>query len=166
MNQAKRSPAAATDRAANLSTNQHVNHTESPITKLLGRLDKVKETGRGQYLACCPAHDDGSPSLSVREADDGKVLLHCFAQCPPADVLAAVGMELRDLFAQSYESRPKSRYERRIGPKDAIAALAYEATIITIIASDIKERQACDKETFERLALAASRIGAARAMYR
>lgn len=37
----------------------------------------------------CPAHDDRTPSLSVR-AGRTRLLLHCFAGCEPAAVLAAV----------------------------------------------------------------------------
>lgn len=37
---------------------------------------------RGEYLAFCPAHDDrNTPNLRVREAEDGRVLLRCFAGC-------------------------------------------------------------------------------------
>jgi len=49
------------------------------INNLLGRLNKVKSTGRNSWLACCPAHDDRSPSLSIKEEADGHILLHCFA---------------------------------------------------------------------------------------
>ena len=47
------------------------------IEDFLTRLDGVKRTGRG-WQAKCPAHDDRSPSLSIREGELG-VLLHCFA---------------------------------------------------------------------------------------
>jgi len=30
---------------------------------------------------CCPGHDDSTPSLSIAEGDDGKVLLYCHAGC-------------------------------------------------------------------------------------
>jgi len=46
----------------------------------------------------CPAHEDGKPSLSVTEGDDGRALIHCHAECPPEDVLAALGLSMRDLF--------------------------------------------------------------------
>jgi putative DNA primase/helicase len=48
----------------------------------------------------CPAHDDRSPSLSVSKANDGTVLVHCHAGCSSADVLAALDLELRDLFVR------------------------------------------------------------------
>jgi len=56
----------------------------------LGLLDKVKNTGQGRWIACCPAHDDRSPSLSIRALDDGRVLVHCFAGCDVGSVLEAV----------------------------------------------------------------------------
>lgn len=40
-------------------------------------------------LCRCPAHDDRSPSLSVR-AGRSRLLLHCFAGCAAADVLRAL----------------------------------------------------------------------------
>lgn len=46
--------------------------------------------GRGG-LCFCPAHDNRrTPALSVSEADDGRLLLHCHAGCAFADILAAL----------------------------------------------------------------------------
>lgn len=42
------------------------------------------------WMARCPAHDDETPSLSLRDGDDGKVLLHCFGSCDQRDVIAAL----------------------------------------------------------------------------
>jgi hypothetical protein len=43
----------------------------------------------------CPAHEDGTPSLSVTAAQDGRVLLHCFAGCEGRAVIATLrGMGL------------------------------------------------------------------------
>jgi len=51
-------------------------------------------------MCFCPAHDDRKEaSLSVK-AEDHKVLLHCFAGCRPEDVIAVVGLEWSDLFAE------------------------------------------------------------------
>ncbi len=40
-------------------------------------------------MARCPAHDDRSPSLSIRPAD-GKVLVRCHAGCDQRDLIAAL----------------------------------------------------------------------------
>ncbi|MFM7698894.1 MAG: CHC2 zinc finger domain-containing protein, partial [Limnohabitans sp.] len=52
----------------------------TPIELVLSRLDKVRQRQVGQWSACCPSHKDTTPSLSVRETEDGAVLLHCFAR--------------------------------------------------------------------------------------
>lgn len=57
----------------------------------------AKKSGTG-YMACCPAHDDENPSLSLREACDGKILLHCFAGCPVTSICGSLGLETSDLF--------------------------------------------------------------------
>lgn len=58
---------------------------------------------QGGTMARCPAHDDRNPSLSVREAAEGRVLLYCFAGCQTVDVVAALGLSMRDLFADTYD---------------------------------------------------------------
>ena len=42
------------------------------------------------WMARCPAHDDSTPSLSIRETRDGKLLVHCHAGCEQAAVIAAL----------------------------------------------------------------------------
>jgi len=44
-------------------------------TTILDRLEGVKPSGRNQWTAKCPTHNDRKPSLSVGVGDDGKVLL-------------------------------------------------------------------------------------------
>jgi hypothetical protein len=82
-----------------------------PINKLLSRLKRVH--GRdGQWSALCPSHDDHSPSLSISEADDGRVLIKCHAGCSVEAIAAKVGLSLRDLFtdaSQSHEKRAAAR---------------------------------------------------------
>lgn len=55
------------------------------ISKALGG----RKAGDG-WTARCPAHDDRTPSLSIRDADDGKLLVHCHAGCDQEQVLAAL----------------------------------------------------------------------------
>lgn len=70
----------------------------TPVEILLSRLENPKRSGQSVWMAKCCAHDDRSPSLSIRELDDGRVLIHCFAGCGAADVMTAVGLTLADLF--------------------------------------------------------------------
>lgn len=69
-------------------------------TELLQRLDSVRPRGPGRWVARCSAHADNSPSLSIREGERG-ILLRCFAGCSAGEVVAALGLELKDLFIDS-----------------------------------------------------------------
>ena len=44
----------------------------------------------GGWTARCPAHDDRTPSLSIRDGDDGKVLIRCHAGCDQEQVIATL----------------------------------------------------------------------------
>lgn len=125
----------------------------APIDVVLQRLDKVKAAGAGKWKACCPAHEDRDPSLSIREADDGKVLLHCWAGCLTADVLAAIGLTVRDLFSGQGE-----RFIHR-GPSKAARQL--EATVISIAVEQLRQGKPLSDEDRERFELAKRRLGVA-----
>jgi hypothetical protein len=69
-----------------------------PIDRVLERLEGVKQHN-GYFMAFCPAHDDRrEPSLSIREGDDERALLNCFAGCSFEEIVAALGLEPKDLF--------------------------------------------------------------------
>ena len=76
----------------------------SPLDTVLSRLHSVSQTTPGEYTACCPAHDDRTPSLSVTEDSGGTVLLHCHAGCSAADVVEAIGLQWRDLFPDDVDA--------------------------------------------------------------
>ncbi len=62
-----------------------MNHWTFSISDVANGLDKVTWKNPRDFIACCPAHDDHNPSLSVSEVD-GKILIHCFAGCSYDDV--------------------------------------------------------------------------------
>lgn len=69
-----------------------------PIEKLLSRLEKARGTSP-KWRSLCPAHENKSTlTLAIRELEDGRILIRCHAGCGAADVMAAVGLTVRDLF--------------------------------------------------------------------
>lgn len=78
---------------------------------LTSRGSRIEAQGRDRFLAQCPSHEDGRPSLSVRQGDRG-VLLYCFAGCSSRDIAADLGLQVRDLFDQD---RVDYRYQDRGG---------------------------------------------------
>ena len=67
--------------------------TAESIAKALGG----RRAGAG-WMACCPAHEDRTPSLSLTDTPDDLVLWHCHAGCSQRDIrdaLVARGLWLR-----------------------------------------------------------------------
>lgn len=142
--------------------NAHLTSTEAPVHRLLDRLGKVKPTGPGKYKACCPAHGDRNPSLTIRETDDGTVLIRCWAGCGAAEVMQAVGLEMKDLFpAKAPDARSPLRPGQRWIPRDALEAVAHEALLVVIVAEDVHMGRTPTEADMQRLAQAAGRIRAA-----
>jgi putative DNA primase/helicase len=84
----------------------------SPVDRLVELLGAKPRPGGG-YMAPCPAHDDSSPSLSIAEGRDGRVLVKCHAGCEWRAIVEAVGLRGCDLFADPPNGSP---------PKHATAA--------------------------------------------
>ena len=124
---------------------------------LLSRLDKVRPTGQGRWIATCPAHEDRSPSLSIRELDDGRVLVHCFASCEVQSVLDAIGLTITDLFPERLGDHVEG--ERRPFPTaDILKAIAFEALVVLMAGSALLAGTPLPDVDRGRLAVAVARI--------
>jgi hypothetical protein len=102
--------------------------------EILDRLQKVKSCGSGKWQACCPAHEDKSPSLSIKQTDEGSTLLKCWAGCFTADIVAAIGLQMNNLFYES-SSIDKSDYKKKQLIRDLknsqLFVAIYDATALT-----------------------------------
>lgn len=129
---------------------------------LLDRLERVTQSGPG-WRARCPAHDGKSQTLSIRETDDGRVLVHCFAGCDVLDVLAAAGLQITDLFparlGQHYSPSSSS-----VPARDALALIDHEIIVASLILCDVLKERKADASQWQRLSLCATRISEARSM--
>ncbi len=70
--------------------------------KLVSKLNHAKEVKARKghtrsWVALCPSHDDKSPSLCIDEADNGKILIKCWAGCGANEVIDSVGMKYHDV---------------------------------------------------------------------
>jgi DNA primase len=123
------------------------------IDLLLAQLKKVQPKGDRKWMACCPAHDDKSPSLAIREEPDGRILLKCFAGCGAADVVQAAGLTLSDLFpdGNKHEMRPFAfaQVERRQREQEA-DRLQKERLILAITEADRKAGKRLSQKDLDR----------------
>ena len=124
-------------------------------------LDKVRKTGTGKWTACCPAHDDKGPSLSIKETDDGRILIHCFAGCAANDVLGAMGLSLTDLFPEPLGSfGPVPGYLRPSMPLRAAADRLFRDGLgVAIISANMNDFGEISDEDRDLLVNLVSRIG-------
>ena len=125
---------------------------------LLQRLDRVRETGPGRWIACCPAHDDKSPTLSIREIDD-RVLIHCFAGCGAVEILHALGCTWADVMPPRAEDH-RHRKAPPVPYRDVLLALRHECMVV-LLCADAAIRKTLTDEDAARLTLAVSRIESA-----
>lgn len=103
-----------------------VQASSSHLNSVLRHLQKSKETGNGQYLALCPAHDDTERSLSIGTGDDGRALIHCFAGCSSDAILESIGLSTKDLFP---ENAPRYEPNRRAKESISVRELAEHRKI-------------------------------------
>lgn len=81
------------------------------------RLLDAKQTGRNEWKARCPAHDDKNASLSVSTGRNGSIILKCHAGCNNADILDRMGLKFSDLYPDT--ESPAITYKPRTAPKDS-----------------------------------------------
>ena len=128
----------------------------SNLNTVLQRLDKVQRIGSDRYKALCPAHDDRSPSLAIKD-DDGRLLLHCFGGCETLDVLGAIGLDFADIMPDKVTGNFK-KDKKPFYAMDILGIIKLEVTLAYIYASDMAKGLALTSNDKERLLLAASRI--------
>lgn len=86
------------------------------INTFLQSFDKVKRTGRNQYICCCPAHYDDKASLSIAyNPIEDKIALHCHAGCDTADILAEIGKTWADVQpSKEEEQKPLQSWQKQL----------------------------------------------------
>ena len=77
------------------------------------------------YQARCPAHDDHNASLTITEAEDGRVLVRCHAGCEFAEVVDALRLEQRDFFPQHSDQSPRRHRDGEGSSWNEVAAYDY-----------------------------------------
>jgi hypothetical protein len=131
------------------------------LENLLSRLEGLKARGPDRWIARCPAHADRSPSLTIRDLGDGRILLHCFAGCEVLHVLQAIGLDFADLYPERLPGHVHRGIAKPFSSLDALRCLTQESAVIAFAASDIVAGKTLTDTDLERVATAAGRIASA-----
>lgn len=127
--------------------------------QILSHLSKVRKMGPDRWMACCPSHQDKSPSLSIRETSDGRVLLHCWTGCGANEILESIGLTFDALFPERLtDHAPRER--QPFSHREVMAGLVPEVMFVAAASSDMLKAP-LNKANHDRLVIAASRLAAA-----
>lgn len=110
-------------------------------------LDKCKQTGNNKYMAICPAHKDKSPSLSVTQGQNGRIVVYCFAGCSLQEIATSLNLKVSDFFAEDREQ------ENNFVPKVKLDAISHRLFFCTIFLSDVSAKRKFkldDAKTFNK----------------
>jgi hypothetical protein len=135
---------------------------------LLSKLARVRKTGAGRWVACCPSHGKGTnTALAIRELPDGRVLLHDFGSCSIETVLAAVGMTVADLFPErlaANEAGGDRRYRsggHRVPAGDVLIAVSRDTLTAATVARGIADAGEATNNEVDLLFKVAGRLASA-----
>lgn len=106
------------------------------VTALLGLLSYVKKAGTG-WVARCPAHEDKSPSLSVSEGADGRILVNCHAGCTAEAICGALKIKIADLMPN--DRKEKSRIVAEYNYTDERGELLFQ--VVRYNPKDFRQRK-------------------------
>lgn len=110
--------------------------------QVASRLGFHGRTSRYQGHVCwmvkCPAHDDKRPSLSITERD-GWVRFSCFRGCTRDEILAALGLKVRDLALNEFRRNPE--WEQRRRDEDRIKILEHQHGLAIMAQAVIPEER-------------------------
>jgi P4 family phage/plasmid primase-like protien len=80
------------------------------VRAILDKLERVKTIQDG-WMARCPCHDDSTASLHISVKQE-KILLFCHGcGAAPAEIVASIGMEMKDLFLSDRPRKSSSKFE-------------------------------------------------------
>lgn len=107
------------------------------IDNVLNKLNKVKKTGPYKWIACCPVHQDKTPSLAIRLLEDQRILIHCFGcQCGIEEFCSSIGISMDELFPEKL-TKNYQRERQSFNSYDSLLTLRFEATILSLAAERI-----------------------------
>jgi len=134
------------------------------LDNFVSRLQKAKRTGTDSWIACCPAHDDKSPSMTIREVDEGKILVHCFAECSVENIVGALGLSLSDLMPDRAPDEVRKPRRMPFNAADVLACSKSDASLIYVVMCDIDKGVQLTQEQITSAKKAAGRIYSAAQM--
>ena len=127
-----------------------------PHEKFIG-LVAHRFIGRNHGLFRVPTRNDRRMSGTFKIEDDGRLLIYDHGGESATQILAAIGLELSDLYPEPLHGHRKGS-RRPFPAADCLRAVAFEGTVMLAIGTAMLAGEAWDRE---RLVLALERVNGA-----
>ena len=126
------------------------------INDFLGYFEKSYRSGKDEYQCLCPAHNDRTASLSIKNLADGRILIHCFAGCAANDILGAVGLTFDDIVPKRIgDFKPVSK---PFNPYAVLKAISNETLLVALAGLEVSNGKTLPPEDKDRLIIAVNRL--------
>ena len=132
----------------------------SPAEKFLSRVEGVRQTAPGRWIFKVPTRKDKRASGSARELADGRLLIFDFGGDSAIDMLAAVDLEMTDLYPERLTEHGKPE-RRPFISTDALRCVAFEALVVAAAAAALATGEPLSSVDRDRLMVAAERLNSA-----
>ena len=126
------------------------------INDFLGYFEKSYRSGKDEYQCLCPAHNDKTASLSIKNLPDERILIHCFAGCAANDILEAVGLTFDDIVPKRLgDFKPVSK---PFNPYAVLKAISNETLLVALAGLEVANGKTLPHEDTDRLMIAVNRL--------
>lgn len=126
------------------------------INDFLGYFEKSYRSGKDEYQCLCPAHNDKTASLSIKNLPDERILIHCFAGCAANDILGAVGLTFDDIVPKRLgDFKPVSKH---FNPYAVLKAISNETLLVALAGLEVANGKTLPQEDKNRLMIAVNRL--------
>lgn len=119
------------------------------MEQILERLDGVRRHGKDKYMACCPVHQDKSPSMMVTDKGD-KITMYCFScGAKGPEIIKAIGLPTSVIFKDSGTFDKQSYILSKTETEDKMMIAVYD--------NAVNRGEVISHDDFRRYRLAKSR---------
>jgi len=126
------------------------------INDFLSYFEKSYRSGKDEYQCLCPAHNDKTASLSIKNLPDERILIHCFAGCAANDILGAVGLSFDDIVTKRLgDFKPVSK---PFNPYAVLKAISNETLLVALAGLEVANGKTLPQEDKDRLMIAVNRL--------
>ncbi len=112
----------------------------SPLDRVLAAFPNAQQTKPNEWKVRCPVHGaDNNPSLSIGPADNGGVVLHCFAGCANQEIVSRVNLTMADLMPPPLPKPATKQIIKTYPYTDATDTIIFE--VVRYEPKDFRQRR-------------------------